>query len=50
MWNSKKKTNEHLREKKREANEERQILNYKEQTEGCWRGGGQGVDQMGGGV
>lgn len=38
MWNIRSKTDEH-RDKK-----ERENLTYREQNEGCQRGGGQGMD------
>ena len=31
--------------KNRERQTGKQTLNYREQTEGCWRGGGQGMGQ-----
>ena len=38
MWNLRNKTDEH-EGKKREEQTIKQTLNYREQTEGCWRGG-----------
>ena len=45
MWNLRNKTDEHRRgglKKKGDGDKPKEILNYREQTEGCWMGGGQG--------
>ena len=42
MWNLRNKTDEHMG--KKEWQTIKQTLNYREQTEGCWRGGGWGMD------
>ena len=44
MWNLRNETNEQRR-KKREANQ--QTLNYREQTDGCQRGGDGGLGEIG---
>lgn len=41
MWNVRNKRDEHRGKKKREANQQK-TLNYREQTEFCWRGSGWG--------
>ena len=42
MWNLRNKTDEHRWKKERERQTIKQTLNYKEQTECYWRGGGWG--------
>ena len=39
MWNLRNRTNEHRGEKERQT--KKQTLNYREQTDGYWKGGEQ---------
>ena len=40
MWNLRNKTDEHGGEEKKEKEANYKRVNHREQTEGCWRGGG----------